>query len=100
MHDVTPWTMTAIVVRYDTPVAGKKLAPGCFSHSIARWLIPLMGDHAARFLSFGVACDYDDSDAALIVDFVVEEWTATQVLDGVRLQFSVQYGGYGDPADR
>jgi hypothetical protein len=85
------WTLTALVVRYGVEIEGKTLAPGEFSRSLAEWFVPLQGAHDARFLNYGVACDYDDREWGLIVDFVVEEWLAEQVLDGMPVQFSVGF---------
>jgi hypothetical protein len=88
---VTPWTLTALVVRYGVEIDGMTLERGCFAHSLANWWVPLMADHRARYLCEGVACHYDDIDAGLVVDFVVDEWIAEQVCDGMRPEFSVGY---------
>lgn len=100
------WTFSALVVRYGVEIQGAEGAPrtlqrGCFAHSLASWWVPLMADHNARYWSRGVACDYIDMDAGLVVMFVTDDpLLINDRFDGYPMEFSVGFGytdlGYTD----
>lgn len=94
---MTAWLLEARVCTYDTPVSGSRLAPGCFSRSLAERYPPLRWHHDGAH-GIGVAVAHRDTPDALELTFRIDGDApmARRVVElveaGQLTEFSVGFG--------